>query len=94
MKKTSQTESVAIWHARLSHVDYQMLQKISSKKLVDDMPTSKSIHEDVVYQGCQYEKSQSLPFKTSTNRISTLFELVHMDLMGQIRYQVIMVIVA
>ncbi|PHT81584.1 hypothetical protein T459_14599 [Capsicum annuum] len=32
VKKTSQTDSAVIWHAWLGHVDYQMLQQISSRK--------------------------------------------------------------
>ncbi|KAF7825120.1 Retrovirus-related Pol polyprotein from transposon TNT 1-94 [Senna tora] len=63
VKKTGQTDSVAIWHARLGHVGYQMLQQISSKKLVDGMPTLKNVHECVICQGCQYGKSHRLPFK-------------------------------
>ncbi|KAK2996300.1 hypothetical protein RJ639_026501 [Escallonia herrerae] len=35
VKKTSQTDNAAIWHARLGHVGYQLLQQISSKKFVD-----------------------------------------------------------
>ncbi|KAF3626554.1 hypothetical protein FXO37_30315 [Capsicum annuum] len=46
VKKTSQTDSAVIWHAWLGHVDYQMLQQISSRKLVDCMPTLKNVHED------------------------------------------------
>ncbi|PHT64859.1 hypothetical protein T459_29284 [Capsicum annuum] len=33
VKKTSQTDSAAIWHARLGHVGYQILQQISSRNL-------------------------------------------------------------
>ncbi|KAF7802901.1 Retrovirus-related Pol polyprotein from transposon TNT 1-94 [Senna tora] len=63
VKKTSQTDSVAIWHARLGHVGYQMLQQISSKKLLDGMPTLQNVRECVICQGCQYGKSHRLPFK-------------------------------
>lgn len=35
IKKTSQKDNVAIWHARLGHVGYQILQQIPSKKLID-----------------------------------------------------------
>ncbi|KAK3001904.1 LOW QUALITY PROTEIN: hypothetical protein RJ639_022194 [Escallonia herrerae] len=85
VKKTSQTNNAAIWHARLGHVGYQLLQQISSKKLVDGMPTLKNVREDVICQGCQYGKSHRLPFKRSSNQRSTLFELVHADLMGPTR---------
>ncbi|KAK3036233.1 hypothetical protein RJ639_030775 [Escallonia herrerae] len=85
VKKTSQTDNAAIWHARLGHVGYQLLQQISSKKLVDGMPTLKNVREDVICQGCQYGKSHRLPFKILSNQRSTLFELVHTDLMGPTR---------
>lgn len=85
VKKTSQTDCAAIWHARLGHVGYQMLQQISSRKLVDGMPTLKNVREDVICQGCQHGKSHRLPFKRSSNRRTVLFELVHTDLMGPTR---------
>ncbi|KAG6437849.1 hypothetical protein SASPL_102779 [Salvia splendens] len=85
VKKTSQTDNTSIWHARLGHVGYQLLQQMSSKKLVAGMPTLVNVREDVICQGCQYGKSHRLPFKKSLNRRSTLFELVHTDLMGPTR---------
>ncbi|KAL0359324.1 UNVERIFIED_CONTAM: Retrovirus-related Pol polyprotein from transposon TNT 1-94 [Sesamum angustifolium] len=85
VKKTSQTDSAAAWHARLGHVGYQMLQQISSKRLLDGLPTLKNVHEDVVCQGCQYGKSHHLPFKMSSNRRTTSLELIHTDLMGPTR---------
>ncbi|KAL0314880.1 UNVERIFIED_CONTAM: Retrovirus-related Pol polyprotein from transposon RE1, partial [Sesamum angustifolium] len=50
VKKTSQTDSATTWHARLGHVGYQILQQISSKRLLDGLPTLKNVHEDVVCQ--------------------------------------------
>ncbi|KAL7149914.1 hypothetical protein ABFS83_05G073000 [Erythranthe nasuta] len=85
VKKTSQTENAAIWHACLGHICYQMLLQICSKKLINGVPTLKSVREDVIRQGCQYGKSHRLPFRRSTNRRSSSFELVHKDLMGPTR---------
>ncbi|KAK9120307.1 hypothetical protein Syun_017924 [Stephania yunnanensis] len=82
VKKTSQTESAAVWHARLGHLGYQLLQQISSKKLVDGIPSLQNVREDVICQGCQFGKSHRLPFMNSSNRRSTMLELVHTDLMG------------
>ena len=39
----------------------------------------------MICQGCQYGRSHRLPLKKSLNRRSTLFELVHTDLMGPTR---------
>ncbi|KAL4347792.1 hypothetical protein GQ457_17G001580 [Hibiscus cannabinus] len=82
VKKTSQTESAAIWHARLGHLGYQLLQKISSKRLVDGMPSLRNVREDVICQGCQFGKSHRLPFMKSSNRKTSILELIHTDLMG------------
>ncbi|KAL4291090.1 hypothetical protein GQ457_14G002100 [Hibiscus cannabinus] len=82
VKKTSQTESAAIWHARLGHLGYQLLQKISSKRLVDGMPSLRNAREVVICQGCQFGKSHRLPFMKSSNRKTSMLELIHTDLMG------------
>lgn len=82
VKKTSLVDSVTIWHARLGHLGYQLLRQICSKKLVDGLPALQNIHKDVICQGCQFGKSHRLPFQRSTNCRSTMFELVHTDLMG------------
>ncbi|XP_071742583.1 uncharacterized protein [Rutidosis leptorrhynchoides] len=85
VKKTSQTDNGAIWHARLGHVGYQMLKKIFSHKLVDGIPQLKNVREEVICQGCQYGKSHRLPYKKSTNRKQGLLDLIHTDLMGPTR---------
>ncbi|KAL3533461.1 hypothetical protein ACH5RR_006982 [Cinchona calisaya] len=51
VKNTSQTDSPAIWHARLGHLGYQLLQQISSKKLVESILALQNVHEDVC-QSC------------------------------------------
>ncbi|KAH0665460.1 hypothetical protein KY290_030000 [Solanum tuberosum] len=85
VKKIRQTDNVTIWHARLGHVGYQTMKQISSKKLVEGLPTLKNVREDVICQGYQYGKSHRLPFKRSSNQRTTMFELVHTDLMGSTR---------
>lgn len=85
VKKTSQTDSATIWHARLGHLSYQLLKEISSKKLVDGIPSLQNVREDVICQGCQFGKSHRLPFMKSSNRRSSMFELVHTDLMGPMK---------
>ena len=59
-----------------------MLQQISSKQLVDGMPTLNNVGEDVICEGCQYGKSHRLPFKRSSNQRTMMFELVHIVSMG------------
>ena len=77
--------SATLWDARLSHVGYQLLQKICTKKLLDGVPFFKEIHQDVVCLGCQYGKSHCLPFSNSKNRATTALQLVHSYLMGPTR---------
>ncbi|KAK9192892.1 hypothetical protein WN944_003585 [Citrus x changshan-huyou] len=83
--KTAHNESATLWHARLGHVGYQLLQMISTKKLLDGVPVFKEIHYDIVCLGCQYGKSHRLPFPNSENRASTVLQLIHSDLMGPTR---------
>ncbi|KAL4303890.1 hypothetical protein GQ457_10G000190 [Hibiscus cannabinus] len=85
VKKTSQTDSAEIWHARLGHVGYQLLRQISSKKLLDGIPVLHEVREAVICQGCQFGKSHCLPFEESSSRKLTMFELVHTDLMGPMK---------
>ncbi|KAG8364043.1 hypothetical protein BUALT_Bualt19G0085100 [Buddleja alternifolia] len=72
VEKTSRNNSATLWHARLGHVGYQHLREISSKNLVDGMPTFSNIPSHMVCQGCQFGKSHRLPFKKSLNRSSKL----------------------
>nr|DAD30116.1 TPA_asm: hypothetical protein HUJ06_031584 [Nelumbo nucifera] len=58
VEKTGQNANAALWHARLGHVGYQLLQKISSQKLLDGIPIFKDFHHDMVCSGCRYGKSQ------------------------------------
>lgn len=52
VEKTGQNASATLWHARLGHVGYQLLQQISTKKLLDGVPLFKEIQHDVVCPGC------------------------------------------
>ncbi|KAM7490977.1 hypothetical protein LguiA_033898 [Lonicera macranthoides] len=63
VEKTGQNTSTLLWHARLGHVGYQLLQEISTKKLIHGVPHLKEFHQGVVCSGCQYGKSHRLPFE-------------------------------
>ena len=62
-----------------------MLQKISTKQLLDGVPLSKDIQHDEICPGCQYGKSHRLPFPSSKSRVSTVLELIHSYLLGPMR---------
>ncbi|KAG6384430.1 hypothetical protein SASPL_155755 [Salvia splendens] len=58
IEKTSQYASATLWLARLGHVGFQLLQKISENKLLEGVPQFKKINPDVVCFGtepCPYE---------------------------------------
>ncbi|KAG6384138.1 hypothetical protein SASPL_156061 [Salvia splendens] len=92
IEKTSQYASATLWLARLGHVGFQLLQKISEKKLLEVVPQFKKIYPDVVCFGCQYGKSHRLPFSNSKNKASAVLQLIHSDLMGPTKHQVIVAI--
>jgi len=71
VEKVGQNASATLWHARLGHVGYQLLLKISTKKLLNGVPLFKESSHDVVCVGCQYEKSHRLSFSNSKNKAST-----------------------
>ncbi|KAK3006483.1 hypothetical protein RJ639_016084 [Escallonia herrerae] len=63
VEKTSRNDGVSIWHARLGHVGYQMLQQISSKKLIDGVPVIKDLPKGAV-DNCEpscYEAAKGIP---------------------------------
>lgn len=46
VENTSRNDRASIWHARLGHIGYQLLQQISSKKLLEGIPDLERIHHD------------------------------------------------
>lgn len=52
---------------------------------MEGIPALKNVHEDVICQHCQFGKSHHLSLKKSSNRRSTIFELVHTDLKGPVK---------
>ena len=71
--KKSQNKNASLWHARLGHVGYLLMQQIYINRLLKGVPLFKIVHSDRVCEGCQYGKSHSLPFQKSMNRSSSMF---------------------
>ena len=69
IKKVGHNASSTLWHARLGHVGFQLLQKISTKQLLDGVPVFKHIQHDEICPGCQYGKSHCLPFTSSKSKL-------------------------
>ncbi|KAL0408223.1 UNVERIFIED_CONTAM: Retrovirus-related Pol polyprotein from transposon RE2 [Sesamum radiatum] len=85
VKRTGKNESSILWHARLDHVGFQLLQKISTDNLLDGVPNFKNIQRGEICSGCQYEKSHRFPFSYSRNRASAALQFFHSDLLGPTR---------
>ena len=48
IQKTSKNTSPSVWHARLGHISYQLLQQISTKNLLDGVPFFKDLNTNVI----------------------------------------------
>ncbi|KAI3498732.1 hypothetical protein L1887_09191 [Cichorium endivia] len=77
-----------LWHARLGHVNFRILESMATKEMVRGMPRIK--HPARVCEGCLVAKQarQSFP-KEAQWRASSPLELVHADLCGPIAPQTI-----
>ena len=78
----SMSEDSWLWHRRLAHVNFDLLNKIVSKDLVVGLPKIK-FSKDHLCDACQMGKQTKISFK-SKKIISTTkpLELLHMDIFG------------
>ena len=74
-----------LWHKRLSHASFSLLNKLVSKDLVVGLPTIK-YNDGKVCNACAKEKQVKNSFK-SKRSVSTIrpLELLHIDLCGPMR---------
>ncbi|KAG8472627.1 hypothetical protein CXB51_034316 [Gossypium anomalum] len=85
VKKAGHDASSTLWHAYLSYVGFQLLQKISINQLLDGIHVFKGIHHDEICPDCQYGKFHCLPFSSSKSKASAPLQLVHSDILGPTR---------
>jgi transposase InsO family protein len=78
---TSIDESSTLWHRRLGHANMRLIQNLSSKDLVRNLPKLKYDQHfcDACKVGKQVHKSHKAKNLVSTSRC---LELLHMDLFG------------
>lgn len=71
-----------LWHRCLGHMHFDLINKITSKNLVDGLPNIK-LFEDKLCDACQMGKQMKVSFKPK-NIVSTSkpLELLHLDLFG------------
>ncbi|KAL5545088.1 hypothetical protein UlMin_008872 [Ulmus minor] len=74
-----------LWHRRLGHANMDLLNKLSTRKLVKGLP-SVSFQKDKICDACQFGKQIKSSFK-SKKMISSKrpLELLHLDLFGPMR---------
>jgi len=81
----AKNEDSWLWHRRLSHVHFDLLNKIVSKDLVIGLPKIK-FEKDILCDACQKGKQTRVSFKPKkVVYISKPLELLHLDLFGPSR---------
>ncbi|GKD33356.1 retrovirus-related pol polyprotein from transposon TNT 1-94 [Tanacetum coccineum] len=74
-------DNSTLWHRRLGHANMRLIQSLSSKELVRNLPKLK--YDKHFYDACKIRKQAHASHKAknvvSTNRC---LELLHMDLLG------------
>lgn len=72
-----------LWHARLGHINFQIIESMVQRDLVQGVPNIK--HPAQVCEGCLVAKQTRQPFpKEAQWRATKPLELVHTDLCGPI----------
>ena len=83
---TSIDDEAWLWHARLGHVNFRVMESMVEKGLVEGVPKIK--HPTQVCDGCLVAKQVKQPFpKEAMWRASKPLELIHADLCGPITPQ-------
>jgi len=81
----AKNEDSWLWHRRLSHVHFDLLNKIVSKDLVVELPKIK-FEKDRLCDACQKGKQTRVSFKPKkVVSTSKPLELLHLDLFGPSR---------
>ncbi len=76
-----------LWHKRLGHVSFTLLNKLRTQDLVIGLPNIKYVADQLCQEcaKCKHVRSSFKPKKVVSS--SRPFELVHMDLCGPMRVQ-------
>ncbi|KAD5961160.1 hypothetical protein E3N88_12633 [Mikania micrantha] len=76
-------EDAWVWHARLGHTNFGVLEEMSKRKLVEGMPLIK--HPAKICEGCLIAKQPRKSFPSvSAWRATKPLELIHADICGPI----------
>ena len=79
---TSTNPNLGTWHCRFGHLNFDHIDKLAKKGLVDGMTVSKD-SLDQQCEACALGKMYRVPFqKGSSNRATRPLELIHSDVCG------------
>ena len=74
-----------IWHRRLGHANFDLIDELGKRELVNGLPKLK-FNKDKICDACQMGKQTKSSFKLKNNvSTSRPLELIHMDLFGPTR---------
>ncbi|GJS86650.1 retrovirus-related pol polyprotein from transposon TNT 1-94 [Tanacetum coccineum] len=84
MAKASPTQAW-LWHRRLSHLNFDYINLLSKKDVVNGLPKLKFV-KDQLCSSCDVSKEKRSTFKTKIVPSSKgMLNLLHMDLCGRMR---------
>jgi len=82
--KTRKSETVDLWHQRLSHVSFSKLNMMMRRSALKGLPQLE-VRIDAICAGCQYGKAHQLPYEESKWRAKGPLELIHSDVFGPVK---------
>ena len=82
--KTRKSETVDLWHQRLSHVSFSKLNMMMRRSALKGLPQLE-VKIDAICAGCQYGKAHQLPYEESKWRAKGPLELIHSDVFGPVK---------
>ncbi|GJV00540.1 retrovirus-related pol polyprotein from transposon TNT 1-94 [Tanacetum coccineum] len=83
----SSSSQAWLWHRRLSHLNFNTINLLSKKNIMNGLPQLK-FHKDHLYSSCELGKAKCNTFKSKTTPSSKRWlHLLHMDLCGPIRVE-------
>ncbi|GKA70684.1 retrovirus-related pol polyprotein from transposon TNT 1-94 [Tanacetum coccineum] len=86
LEKASPTQAL-LWHQRLSHLNFDTINLLSKKDIVNGLPKLKYV-KDQLCLSCELSKENRSTFKTkNVPSLKGWLNLLHMDLCGPIRIE-------
>ena len=85
---TDNGPSLEVWHNRLGHLNYNYMNQLMKKEMVDGMNCDSVTESQKECEGCVLGKMQKKPFpKQSQHRATRPYEIVHSDVCGPMQVE-------